>query len=169
MQDSALCCGRLPPCLGLIWLYAFISPGTPVGPWRFNSHYQCPTHVGLPLTVLVAHWPQQGTKHADPLWSQNGSWTIAWHLRYSHEVAKSMSYSVLGNNSEHNEFILFWKTGLDKSDDPLQQFQAQPHSSEQEKNKHTCNTNRDARLSNHSPRNTRGVSIIAGYILMHPS
>lgn len=61
MQDSILCCGRLPPCLGLIRLYAFILPDTPVGPPWINSHYQCPTHVGLPLTVLVAHWPQQGT------------------------------------------------------------------------------------------------------------
>lgn len=107
MQDSVLCCRRLLPCLGLIRLCAFILPGTPVGPLWFNSHYQCPTHVGLPLTVLVAHWPQQGSKHTNPLWSQNGSWTIAWHLQHSHEVAKSMSYSAWGNNNEDNAFILF--------------------------------------------------------------
>lgn len=107
MQDSLLCCGRLPPCLGLIWLYAFILPGTPVGPQWFSSHYQCPTHVRLPLTLLVAHWPQQGTKHTNPLWSQNGSWTIAWHLQHSHEVAQSMSYSSLGINGEDNVQYLF--------------------------------------------------------------
>ncbi len=138
MQDSVLCCRRLPPCLGLIRLYSFILPDTPVGPLWFNSLYQCPTHVGLPLTVLVAHWPQQGTKHTNPLWSQNGSWTIAWHLQRSHEVAKSMSYSGLGTSSEDNVFILFWK-----QDGSIwwssSTFQQEPHSSAQEN--WTCNIN----------------------------
>lgn len=57
-----------------------VSTRHPAAPLWFNSHYQCPTHVGLSPTLPVAHWPQQGTKHTNPLWSQNTSRTIAWHL-----------------------------------------------------------------------------------------
>ena len=70
MQNTAHCCGRLPPRLGLIWLCAFFSPDTSVSPLWFDSHYQCPAHVSLPLTVLVAHWPQQETKSTNLMLSQ---------------------------------------------------------------------------------------------------
>lgn len=46
-------------------------PALIVGPLWLSSHYQCPTHVRLPLTVLVAHWPQRGTKRTNPPPSQN--------------------------------------------------------------------------------------------------
>lgn len=106
-KHRSLLWGWLPTCFGLIWLYAFILLSTPVGPLQFNSHYQCPTHVGLPPTVLVAHWPQQGAERANPLWSLNGSRTIAWHLEHSHEVTKCTPYSLLSNNREDNVTILF--------------------------------------------------------------
>lgn len=108
MQDIALCCGRLPPCSGLIWLCVFILPGTPVGLLWFNSHYQCPTYVSLPLTVLVAHWPQRGTKRAKPMLSHNESWTTAWHLQLSFEY---ISFSSPENNTKDNGFILSWILG----------------------------------------------------------
>lgn len=106
-RQRSLLWGWLPTCFGPICLYAFILPSTPVGPLQFNSHYQCPTHVCLPPTVLVAHWPQQGAERANPLWSLNGSPTIAWHLEHSHEVTKCTPYSLLGNNREDNVTILF--------------------------------------------------------------
>lgn len=106
-KRGSLLWGWLPTCFGLIWLYAFILLSTPVGPSQFNSHYQCPTHVGLPPTVLVAHWPQQGAERANPLWSPNGSRTIAWHLEHSQGVTKWTPHSLLGNNREDNVTILF--------------------------------------------------------------
>lgn len=94
--------------LGTDTVVCFYFTSTPVDPLWFNGHYQCPTHVSLPPTVLVARWPQQGTQRTNPLWSQNGSRTIAWHLRRSHEIAESMSYSAEGNNSEDNVFVFFY-------------------------------------------------------------
>lgn len=78
--------GMIAAMLGTDMVVLLYFPGTPVGLLWFNSHYQCLTHVGLPFTVLVAHWPQQGTGHANPLWPQYASRTIAWHLRRSQEA-----------------------------------------------------------------------------------
>lgn len=95
-----------------------------------------------------------GNQHTNPLWSQNGSRTIAWHLQRSHEVAKSMSYSVLGNNSDDNVFILLGMQGgsLWWS---LQHFNRN-HTPVHREIMHTCIINQ----SNHSIRSTNVAKII---------
>jgi len=167
MQDSVLCGGWLPPCLGLIRLYGFIVPGTPVGLLWFNSHYQCPTHVGLSLTLPVAHWPQLGTKHTNPLWSQNASWTIVWHLLPSHEVAKGMSYSARGiNPADNTQYLSISEYGMDTSDDPLSQINMN-RSPVREKIKHTCNIESVHTSQIIRMQYQKGFHYIRLYILMH--